>query len=909
MRWIYKLPLRLRSLFRKTRVEQELSEEMQFHLEKLIEENIAKGMTPEEARYAALREFGGVEQLKEECRDSWGVRLISELAQDVRYGLRQLRRNPGFTLVAVLTLALGIGANTAIFSLLNAVMLRELPVENPAQLVLFGNGRSAGSAGDFANTDLYSYSFFREMRQKNQVFSEASAELSLMFGKMHGAVAGSGNLEPINVQLVTGTYFPMLGVKPILGRAFTAAEDEPAGGHPVAVASYSWWKSRFARDPSIVGKTVTLGSTVYTLIGVAPPEFFGTTVGESPDLWIPLSMEKQISPGWNGLEGDDFQSLYIFGRLKPGVTARHAQANVNLLARQIWRGSAGGVLTKQQQRTLEHANIELTPAARGLSRLRFEFSLPLKILMAVVGLVLLIACANIANLLLARATTRQREIAVRMAVGAGRRRLVRQMLAESLLLTLMGGALGVLFAWWASEALLVMVSTGPEPLPLKVAPDATVLAFTFVVTCLTALLFGTLPALRATRIDLTPALKDSRSPVVSPSRSRLSGGLVVSQVALSVVLLIGAGLFLRTLVNLANVDTGFNKENVLLFEIEPQAVGYKEDSHLVNLYQQIEQKVRAEPGVRAASISFLTFNQGEWTSPVSISGHAPTHKDDMMTTHNVVGPRYFAAMGIPLLTGRVLGLQDTENSPKVAVINETMAKWYFPDSSPIGRRFGIGGDPKHSNDIEVVGVVKDAKRESLRERPFPEAYYPYTQRAGFYNNLEVRYTGDPAGVIAEVRHAVGEVDKSLPLSYQNTLAQQVEQSLASETLIARLSSFFGLLAVFLACIGIYGLMSYTVARRTSEIGIRVALGADRSTVLRMVMREGLILALVGIAIGLPAALAANRLVSGMLFGLSPTDPLSMTAASITLLALALVACYIPARRAAKVDPMVALRYE
>jgi len=498
---------------------------------------------------------------------------------------------------------------------------------------------------------------------------------------------------------------------------------------------------------------------------------------------------------------------------------------------------------------------------------------------------------------------------VRMAVGAGRRRLVRQMLAESLLLTLMGGALGVLFAWWASEALLVMVSTGPEPLPLKVAPDATVLAFTFVVTCLTALLFGTLPALRATRIDLTPALKDSRSPVVSASRSRLSGGLVVSQVALSVVLLIGAGLFLRTLVNLANVDTGFNKENVLLFEIEPQAVGYKEDSHLVNLYQQIEQKVRAEPGVRAASISFLTFNQGEWTSPVSISGHAPTHKDDMMTTHNVVGPRYFAAMGIPLLTGRVLGLQDTENSPKVAVINETMAKWYFPDSSPIGRRFGIGGDPKHSNDIEVVGVVKDAKRESLRERPFPEAYYPYTQRAGFYNNLEVRYTGDPAGVIAEVRHAVGEVDKSLPLSYQNTLAQQVEQSLASETLIARLSSFFGLLAVFLACIGIYGLMSYTVARRTSEIGIRVALGADRSTVLRMVMREGLILALVGIAIGLPAALAANRLVSGMLFGLSPTDPLSMTAASITLLALALVACYIPARRAAKVDPMVALRYE
>jgi predicted permease len=909
MRWIYKIPLRLRSLFRKGRVEQELSDEMQFHLEKLTEENVARGMTPREARYAALRSFGNVGSTKEECRDSWGVRMVNELGQDIRYGLRQLRRNPGFTAVAVLTLALGIGANTAIFSLLNAVMLRELPVEKPAQLVLFGRGRSAGSAGDFANTDLYSYSFFREMRQKNQVFSEVSAELSLMFGKMHGAVDGSGNLEPINVQLVSGTYFPMLGVKPILGRAFTATDDEPAGGHPVAVASYSWWKRRFARNPSVVGKTVAVGSTVYTVIGVAPPEFFGTTVGESPDLWIPLSMEKQISPGWNGLGDNSFQSLYVFGRLKPGVTARHAQANVNLLARQIWRESAGGVLTKQQQRALEHANIELTPAARGLSRLRFEFSLPLKILMAVVGLVLLIACANIANLLLARTTSRKREIAVRMAVGAGRRRVIRQMLTESLLMTFIGGALGILFAWWASQALLVMVSSGPEPLPIKVAPDATVLAFTFVVTCLTALLFGTLPALRATRIDLTPALKESRGSVSVAGRSRLGGGLVITQVAFSLVLLIGAGLFLRTLVNLANVDTGFNKENVLLFAIEPQAVGYKEDSRLVNLYQQIEQRVSAEPGVRAASISFLTFNQGEWTVPVSIPGRPPTPQNDMMATNNVVGQGYFAVMGIPLLAGRVFGPQDTENSPKVAVINETMAKWYFPDSSPIGRRFGIGGDPKHSNDIEVVGVVKDAKRESLREQPFPEAYYPYTQRAGYYSNLEVRYSGDSSAIIAEVRHAVSEVDHSLPLSYQNTLARHVNQSLTSETLIARLSSFFGLLAVFLACIGIYGLMSYTVARRTSEIGLRMALGAGRSSVLWMVMREGLILALVGIAIGLPAALAGNRLVSKMLFGLSPVDPFSTAGAAIVLLAFSLLACYIPALRASKVDPMVALRYE
>jgi predicted permease len=834
---------------------------------------------------------------------------MENLFYDLRYSLRQLRRSPGLTIVAVLSLALAIGANTAIFSLLNTVMLRELPVRNPGQLVLFGNGKWGGSTDDFAVTELYSYVFFRDMQRTNQVFSDVSAVFSLMFEKMHGSVGGSANLEPMNVQLVSGSYFSMLGVKPLLGRAFTEAEDAPAGGHPVAVVSYSWWWRRFGRDPAIVGKTVTLGSTVYSIIGVTPPEFFGTSVGQSPDLWIPLSMEKQVSPGWNGLDDKSFQSLYILARLKPGVGVERAEAGVNVIARQLWQSYAGPVLTQEQQKSLDHAHIKLTSAARGLSRLRYEFSRPLQVLMGVVGLVLLIACANIANLLLARGTARQREIAVRMAMGAPRSRLARQMLTESLLMAFLGGALGVLFASWAGEMLLAMVSGGPEPLPLSVAPDARVLGFTFLVSLAAALLFGIAPALRTTRFDLTPALKEGRGAVSVAGRSILAKALIVSQVALSLVLLIGAGLFLRTLVNLAGTDTGFEKNNVLLFGIDPPSAGYKEDARLASLYQQIEEKVNAQPGVRAASISFFTFNQGEWTQPATVEGAAPALGMLNDVTYNVVGPSYFTAMGIPMLVGRAFRPEDTATSPKVAVINETMAKLYFPGGSPIGHRFGIGSDPKNSKDIEVVGVVKDAKITSLRERPIPAAYFTYLQRVAYFFNLEVRYLGDPRAIISEVRRAIGEVDHSLPVVYQNTLTEQVERSLASQSLIARLSAFFGLLAVFLASIGIYGLMSYAVSRRTSEIGLRMALGAGRTEVLWLVMKESFVLVAAGLAIGLPVALAADRLVSNMLYGLSPTDPGTIAASALFLMAFAALAGYLPARRAAKVDPMVALRYE
>jgi predicted permease len=898
-----------KQLFSRRRLCEELSEEIRAHLDEKIEELVSTGMPRKEAASAAHRQLGNITLLEQDSRAVWRWPSAEDFFMDIRYGFRTLARNPGFTAVAILTLALGIGANTAIFSLMNAVLLRSLPVKDPSQLVLFGAGKWGGIMDEVPDRSwqLFSYPFYRDVQGDKSVFTDMTAMESMTNG-VHGTIGESSETEAIQARLVSGTYFSTLGVPPILGRTFTEDDDQIPGGSPVAVASYAWWKRRFGGDPSIIGKKMSVGPTVYTVIGVAPPEFFGTTVGESPDVWIPLSMEELLPPGWKGLHDKLFQSLYIIARRKPGVSVEEAQANLNLRFQQSLHEIIGSQPTQKQLDDIQHAFIELTPAARGISRLRAQFSTPLRILMAAVGLVLLIACTNIANLLLARATNRQREIAVRMSIGAGRLRVIRQLMTESFLLAVFGAALGIAFATWTSRLLLVMVSAGPQTLPLNVAPDGRVLLFTLLVSLAAPLLFGMAPAWRAARVDLNSSLKNGRS--TAPVHSPLAKALIVAQVALSLVLLIGAGLFLRTLVNLTNVDMGFNKNRVLLFQIEPASAGYKEDARLARLYEQIEQRVSALPGVHAASFSMFTFNQGSWSEDAWAQEESPEVKSNREILYNKVSTGFFSTMDLPLLAGRTFDLRDTANSPKVAVVNETMARLFFPNMSPLGRTFRFGGpDAKPENDRTVIGVVKDAKYMALKERRWPAAYLPYSQEVRYLWDFELRYSSDAGSTVAAVREAIREVDPRIPVAGVGTLAEEVDRSVVDQRLTAQLSSVFSLVAVFLACMGIYGLMSYAVVHRTNEIGIRMALGAQQGQVLRLIMRQGFLLAAAGVAAGVALALVLMRFLESLLFAVRPVDPVTFACVAFLLMLVSLVACYLPARRAMRVDPVVALRYE
>ncbi len=899
-----------RNLFHKARKEQELTEEIDAYLEMLIELKIKEGLNPEEARRASLIELGGKQQVKEKVLEARMGHHLETLWQDLRYGLQMLRRNPGFTAVAALSLALGIGANTAIFSLMDAVLLKMLPVKNPEQLVFL---ERRGVRKDAKEGSGLSYAFFEQLRAQR----EAIAGVCAFDDRWRLNVVVDGQAEVAQGQLVSGGFFATLGVNALLGRILTEDDDKIPGGHPVAVISYNYWQRRFARDPAISGKSVAVNGYPFTIIGVTPPDFFGVTVGESPDLWAPAMMRAQFFPGDSIEQYFNSRLENVLARLKPEVTEQQALAVLTVVLQQTLAAPSSSQLLPEEQQSLREQGIALRPASRGFSSLREQFSEPLRILMAAVGLILLIACANVANLLLARATARKKEIAVRLALGASRIRLIRQLLTESMLLALIGGALGLLFAWWGSGFLLALVGSGRDPVFLKLTLDLRVLGFTAAASLLAGVLFGLAPAWRATRVDLTPALKDAARGSGASSRLGLGKTLVVVQVALSLLLLIGAGLFARSLGKLKSLDAGLNRENVLLISTDPEMIGYLRGRQIADLYQRMLERIKAIPGVRSTSLSpqGLLSTSGTNTS-VFVQGRAerpednPSSPDPMnMPFAGEVGPEYFETVGMTILRGRGLTVHDGENAPRVAVINETFARYYFGDENPLGRRFGLG--PETSGQIEIVGVVKDAKYNSLREPALRTYYVPYFQYSDRWGGttFQIRTAADPTGVIAAIRQAAREIDANLPLYNVKTLAKQVDESLAQERLIGAVSSFFGLLALLLAAIGLYGIMAYAVSQRTHEIGVRMALGAHRGAVLRMMLRQGMKLVLIGVGLGIAASLAVTRVIASQLFVVTPTDPVTFIGAPILLLIVALLACFAPARRATKVDPLDAIRCE
>ena len=846
--------------------------------------------------------------------------------QDIRYGIRMLLKNPGFTAVAVLTLALGIGANTAIFSVLDSVMLRKLPVVHSEQLVLLTNPDSHGQnfGSESGDRSLLAYSEFEYLRDHNEVFSSifaADSNLPEVRATVGGSVNGEANHEEsLRVRLVSGDYFSTLGVSPAAGRMFASEVDRARGGSPFAVASYSFWQRRFNLDPSIIGKTIQINQTSVEIIGVAQAGFFGETVGEAPDVWVPAMMQNAIYPGHDLLTASQDMTnihswLQVMARLKPGVTTEQAKASINVTFKRML-DSLGSTLNPQERREIEDQRINLQAGARGSSTLHDAYGEPLKVLMGLVGFVLLIACANVANLLLARGAARQKEFAVRLAIGAGRGRLIRQLLSESLLLALAGAAAGILLAQWADTLLLQMVSrasTGREAVQISLRPDARMLAFTLGVAVLSAILFGLVPAIRATRFDLSPILKSTSSGSTGENASRRLPAikvLVIAQVAISLVLLVAAGLFVHSLSKLSEVNLGYKPEKLLLFQVDGAAGGYKGPANF-RFQQELLEKFSAIPGVRAATLSSNgLFSHSESSDPISVDGYTPKPGEEMHSRMDHVAPGYFSALGIPVLIGREIGPQDSGNGPRAAVINQTFAQHYFGNTNPLGKKVR-DTYPGNPSDVEIVGVVADAKYNSLREKTPTRLYAPYFNPMWehTYAIYEIRTLADPASVSAALRKIVQEANSSLPPIRINTMQVLVDDSLHTDKFIARLAGVFGLLAMLLASIGLYGIMAYTVARRTRDIGIRMALGARPGSVLWLVLRETLLLVLIGVVVGLPVAFGGTHLIKSMLFGLGIVDPVAMIVPAITLAVVAALAGFLPARRAMRVDPMVALRYE
>jgi len=839
---------------------------------------------------------------------------VSSLKQDVRYAVRRLIQQPGFTAVAVLTLGLGIGANTAIFSVVNAVLLRSLPVREPERLVLWtdspGEGTITGSLFS-GRWEYFTYPAYREYRDHLTSLSGLAAVRSTVdplsiLGESgaaeEAAQMGSG-------QLVTGNYFEVLGTTPLLGRVLGVGDDRP-GAPPAAVVSYGYWQSRLGGDPAVVGRTVQLNGTPVTIVGVMPREFFGERVRRAPDYWLPMQLQPQIELAEPFFNDARVYGLRLLGRLAPGKTPAQAESEANLVLRRFLTQQGGSELSSETADLIAKSFVTLVPGARGVSSLRRSYQESLYVLTAVVALVLLIACANVANLLLARAAARHTEITVRLALGASGRRLARQLLTEGVVLALAGGVMGVLIAAWGSQLLVAAVAP-TTPLTLEMSP--LVLAFTAAVSLAAGVLFSLAPALRSGRVDLASALKErSQAGVGSHRRLGLGPALVAGQVALCLVLLVGAGLLTRSLVNLQEQEVGFDRSGLLLVRLQTRLAGYR-PAELAGLYRRLIDQVQSVPGVTTATVAtYSPMGNMSESGTIAVEGYQPHQGEDMSSWMNRVGPRYPETMGMTLRAGRPFGDGDRPGAPKVAMVNEAFARAYFPGQDPVGHRFGFNEGPDGANEFEIVGVLGDARFEGANDPPRRMVFLPLLQavdQSAYTGELAIRVSGEPAAPAAAVRAAIATVDPRLPISQMISIDRQLDNALHQQRLFARLVGVFGMLAVLLACVGLYGVVAQSVARRANEVGIRMALGAEQGAILRMVLGETLLLAGAGLAVGIPAALAAAQLIRGHLFGVGTADPLTILVTSAMLVGIAALAGFIPARRAALVAPMAALRRE